>query len=187
MVRAGQVITMETHVGKTNDWVHHVIALLNAALDQLHDQQEGARHTIRKASLLLRKRLEPQAAENVSDEKERLLAWQARTVCDYIDAHISCRVRVADLCALVQLSEAHFSRSFKRTFGQSPHAFLVRRRLEFATRYMLETDAPLSDIALRCGFVDQAHLCKHFRQATGRPPAAWRRARSANDADIAAA
>jgi len=178
---------METHVGKTHDWVHHVIALLNAAVDQLHDQQEGAKHTIRKASSLLRKRLEPRATENVSDGKERLLAWQARKVCGYIDTHISSRVRVAELCALVQLSEAHFSRSFKRTFGQSPHAFLVRRRLELATRYMLETDASLSDIALRCGFVDQAHLCKHFRQATGQPPAAWRRARTANDADIAAA
>jgi AraC-like DNA-binding protein len=178
---------METHVGKTHDWVHHVIALLNAAVDQLHDQQEGAKHTIRKASSLLRKRLEPRAAENVSDGKERLLAWRARKVCGYIDTHISSRVRVADLCALVQLSEAHFSRSFKRTFGQSPHAFLVRRRLELAMRYMLETDASLSDIALRCGFVDQAHLCKHFRQATGEPPAAWRRARTANDADIAAA
>jgi len=44
---------------------------------------------------------------------------------------------------------------------------------------MLTTDAPLSDIALRCGFSDQAHLCKHFRQAAGQTPAAWRRARRA--------
>jgi AraC family transcriptional regulator len=44
---------------------------------------------------------------------------------------------------------------------------------------MLTTDASLSDIALRCGFSDQAHLCKHFRQAAGQPPAAWRRAQAA--------
>jgi transcriptional regulator GlxA family with amidase domain len=48
-----------------------------------------------------------------------------------------------------------------------------------ATQHMLQTDAPLSDIALRCGFVDQAHLCKHFRKVTGETPAAWRRARRA--------
>jgi AraC-like DNA-binding protein len=41
---------------------------------------------------------------------------------------------------------------------------------------MLATDASLSDIALRCGFSDQAHLCKHFRQAAGETPSAWRRA-----------
>ena len=105
-----------------------------------------------------------------------MLAWQARKVREYIDSHISGPVLVADLCALVQRSEAHFSRAFKRTFGESPHAFLVRRRVELAAQYMLTTDTSLSDIALRCGFTDQAHLCKHFRQAAGQTPAAWRRA-----------
>jgi AraC family transcriptional regulator len=65
---------------------------------------------------------------------------------------------VADLCALIKLNEAHFSRSFKRTFADSPNAFLIRRRLKRAEQYMLQTDASLSDIALRCGFTDQAHL-----------------------------
>jgi len=106
-----------------------------------------------------------------------LLAWQVRKVRDYIDSHITGPVLVADLCALIQRSEAHFSRSFKRTFGESPHAFLVRRRVELAAQYMLATDASLSDIALTCGFTDQAHLCKQFRQAAGETPAAWRRAR----------
>ncbi len=176
---------METHIGETQaisrvdvrhsrEWVRHVIALLDAAVDQLH-QQQAAQHTIRKATSLLREQIEPQTAQSVSEGKDRLLAWQARKVCVYIDAHISRRILVTDLCALVQLSDAHFSRAFKRTFGQSPHAFVVRRRLDWATRYMLETDAPLSDIALRCGFVDQAHLGKQFRNATGQPPAAWRR------------
>ena len=83
---------------------------------------------------------------------------------------------VADLCVLIQRSEAHFSRAFKLTFGEPPHSFVIRRRLELAAQYMLETDRPLSDIAMRCGFTDQSHLCKHFHQATGHTPAAWRRA-----------
>jgi AraC-like DNA-binding protein len=94
-------------------------------------------------------------------------------------SHITGPVLVGDFCALIQRSEVHFSRSFKRTFGESPHGFVVRRRLELAAQYMLTTDAALSDLALRCGFTDQAHLCKHFRQATGQTPAAWRRAHSA--------
>ena len=96
---------------------------------------------------------------------------------DHIDRHVTNRVLVADLCALVQRSAAHFSRSFRHTFGHSPHAFVIRRRVELAAQYMLQTDTSLSDIALRCGFVDQAHLCKHFRQVTGETPAAWRRTR----------
>jgi AraC family transcriptional regulator len=84
--------------------------------------------------------------------------------------------------SLARLSEAHFSRAFKRTFGTSPHAFVIRRRVELATQYMLQTEAPLSDIALRCGFSDQPHLCKQFRQITGHTPAAWRRAHNGKDA-----
>ena len=129
-----------------------------------------------KATSLLRQLIDPPAPQEAPGGRGRLLAWQARKVRDYIDGHIAGPVLVADLCALVQRSEAYFSRSFKRTFGESPHSFIVRCRLELAAQYMLTTDARLSDIALRCGFADQAHLSKHFRQATGQTPAAWRRA-----------
>ena len=157
------------------EWMYRMIALLEAAAGQLEDQQHLAQGTLLEATALLRRQIRPSAARDVPDARGRLLAWQARKVHDYIDSHISGPVLVADLCALVQRSEAHFSRSFKRTFGVSPHSFVVRRRVELAARYMLTTDASLSDIALRCGFVDQAHFCKHFRQSVGQTPAAWRR------------
>ena len=108
-------------------------------------------------------------------------AWQARKVRQYIDSQIPSPIPVLDLCTLVGLSEAHFARSFKDTFGMSPHAFVMRRRLELAARYMLQTDAPLSDIALQCGFADQAHLGNRFREATGLSPAAWRRLRCSQE------
>jgi AraC family transcriptional regulator len=168
---------------RSGDWVHHVIALLDSAIGQLHHEQ-AAHGTILEATSLLRRQVDPQPMEGAAgDGKERLLAWQARKVLDHIDRHITGRVLVADLGALVQRSEAHFSRSFRRTFGRSPHAFVVRRRVELAAQHMLQTDTPLSEIALQCGFVDQAHLCKHFRQLTGETPAAWRRARRAQGAD----
>jgi AraC-like DNA-binding protein len=109
--------------------------------------------------------------------RRRLPVWWAHKVREYIDRHITDRVLAADLGALVGLSETHFMRSFKRAFGLPPHAFVLRRRLELAARYMLETDSPLSDIALQCGFTDQAHLGNRFREATGLSPAAWRRLR----------
>jgi AraC family transcriptional regulator len=161
---------------RLHEWMHRVIGLLTAAVGQLHDQEHPAHRTLLEAESLLRRQIDPQTAVEVADGRGRLLAWQVRKVRDYIDSHITGPVLVADLCALVQRSEAHFSRSFKCTFGESPHSFVVRRRVELAAQYMLTTDAYLSDIALRCGFADQAHLCKHFRQAAGQTPAAWRRA-----------
>jgi AraC family transcriptional regulator len=169
-------------LGRPRDWVHHVITLLDAAMLQLYPKEATAHGTILKAASLLRQQVDPPVPQEAADARGRLLAWQVRKVRDYIDSHITGPVLVADLCALIQRSEAHFSRAFKRTFGESPHAFLVRRRVELAAQYMLNTDASLSDIALQCGFTDQAHLCKHFRQATEQTPAVWRRAhRSQHD------
>src|SRR5580692_8958720 len=178
---------MEGHLGeslavsnlgtsRSREWMHRVITLLEAALGQLHNQVHPAQSRLLEATSLLRQQIDPPAAREVPDGRGCLLAWQVRKVRDYIDSHITGPVSVADLCALFQRSEAHFSRAFKRTFGESPHAFLVRRRLELAAQYMLTTDAALSDIAFRCGFADQAHLCKQFRRAAGETPAAWRRA-----------
>ena len=183
-----QTRVYETQVGpkagqnRSGNWMHYVIALLDAVIGQLH-HAEPAHGTLLEATSLLRRQVDPQPIEGAADDgKERLLAWQARKVLDYIDGHITGRVLVTDLCALVRRSEAHFSRSFRGTFGYSPHAFVVRRRVELAAKYMLQTDMSLSDIALGCGFVDQAHLCKHFRVVTGETPAAWRRAKRAQDA-----
>lgn len=169
-------------IGSTRprEWMHHVIALLDAAVCQL-DREQAVHGTILKAASLLRKQIDPGVAQAGLDRRGRLRAWQARKVRAHIDTHIAGPVLVADLCALVQLSEAHFSRAFKRTFGRSPHAFVVRRRVELAAQYMLQTETPLSDIALQCGFADQPHLCKHFRQTTGQTPAAWRRAHRSDD------
>jgi AraC family transcriptional regulator len=166
---------------QSREWIHHVITLLDVAVRELSNQEQAAHSTILRATLLLRQQFEPPARQEAPDVRGRLLAWQARRVQDYIDSHLIGPVLVADLGALVHMSGAHFSRCFRRSFGQSPHAFVVGRRLELAARHMLETSASLSDIAARCGFADQAHLCKHFRQATGHTPAAWRRAHTTHD------
>jgi|HubBroStandDraft_5_1064220.scaffolds.fasta_scaffold00222_9 AraC family transcriptional regulator len=168
---------------RSGDWMHDVLALLNAAIAQLH-QEQAAHGAILEATSLLRRQVDPQSTAGAADDgKERLLPWQVRKVVDYIERHITARVLVADLCALVLRSEAHFSRSFRGTFGYSPHAFVIRRRVDLAAKYMLQTEMSLSDIALGCGFVDQAHLCKQFRAITGETPAAWRRAKKARDCD----
>ena len=161
--------------------MHRVISLLEAAVSQLQDQEHTAQGTVLEAASLLRQQFDPPATREVPDGKGRLLAWQVRKVRGYIDGHITGPILVADLCALIQRSEAHFSRSFKRTFGESPHSCVVRRRVELAAQHMLATDASLSDVALACVFTDQAHLCKHFRQAVGQTPAAWRRAHGSQE------
>ena len=89
------------------------------------------------------------------------------------------RSQLGDLAALVRLSRFHFSRAFKDTFGDTPHRYVLRRRIEHAQGLMLTTKTTLAEIALECGLVDQAHLGRSFRRIVGETPAAWRRARMA--------
>ena len=81
-----------------------------------HGRHLGTKHsakdTILQAASLLREQIDSQAAPGVIDKAGRLLAWQARKVREYVDGHIAGPIRVADLCALIQRSEAHFSRAF---------------------------------------------------------------------------
>ena len=87
------------------------------------------------------------------------------------------RILLGDLARLAGVSNGHFCRAFKQTFGMSAHSFLMRRRIEFAQGAMLRTEMPLSEIALNCGLSDQSHFTRAFRRIVGETPHAWRRAR----------
>ena len=150
-----------------------VVNLLMSASLELEHSQEAAKSSIDRASSLL----QAQMRYDRQDPSQALLAWQMRLVESYIEEHIDRQILVANLSGLVGLSEAHFSRAFRLACGEPPHAYIVRRRVELAAQLMLASRDSLSEIALKCGFHDQAHLSKQFRQLTGETPAAWRRLR----------
>jgi AraC family transcriptional regulator len=153
-----------------------VVNLLMSASSELEHSQEAAKTSIHRAASLLQAQMRHDGTER-QDPSQALLAWQMRLVERYIEEHLDQQILVANLSALIHLSEAHFSRAFRLAYGVPPHAYIVRRRLELAAQLMLAGREPLSEIALRCGFHDQAHLSKQFRQLTGETPAAWRRLR----------
>src|ERR1700730_2794 len=153
-----------------------VVNLLMSASRELEHSQEAAKTSIHRAASLLQAQMRYDGTER-QDPSQALLAWQMRLVERYIEEHLDQQILVANLSELIHLSEAHFSRAFRLAYGVPPHAYIVRRRLELAAQLMLAGREPLSEIALRCGFHDQAHLSKQFRQLTGETPAAWRRLR----------
>ena len=106
-----------------------------------------------------------------------LAAWQKRRLTAYIDANLGGRIRIEELAELLNLSESHFSRAFRCSFGTSAHEYLTRRRIEVAQSLMLTTREPLCAIALRCGLSDQSHFTRVFRRIVGKSPYAWRRTR----------
>jgi AraC-like DNA-binding protein len=150
-----------------------VVNLLMSASLELEHSREAAKSSIHRAASLLQTQMRYERPE----PSQALLAWQMRLVENYIKEHIDQQILVSNLSDLVDLSEAHFSRAFRLAHGEPPHAYIVRRRVELAAQLMLANRDPLSEIALKCGFHDQAHLSKQFRQLTGETPAAWRRLR----------
>jgi AraC family transcriptional regulator len=104
-----------------------------------------------------------------------LSGWQIAKVRRYIDRNIDAPLRVAQLTTIARLSPGHFSKAFKRSFGVSPHAFVVSRRVQHAERMLVCGQLPICAIAVDCGFCDQAHFSRQFRRATGVTPASWRR------------
>jgi AraC-like DNA-binding protein len=104
---------------------------------------------------------------------------QERRAKELLDARLDGAVALAELANACELSVRHFSRAFRQSTGQSPHRWLLERRLDKA-RALLEGSAlSLHDVASACGFASQSHFTRLFTRAMGISPGAWRRTRRA--------
>jgi len=150
--------------------------LLETARRELDLDREVAKASLVTASQILQAEI-ARCSSNSGSTAGGLASWQIVRVRAYVDSNLHRAIYVRDLSAIARRSPAHFSRKFKLTVGESPHAYVVRIRLERARHLMVTSAASLSEIALSAGFSDQAHLCRLFRQAFGQSPANWRRER----------
>jgi AraC-like DNA-binding protein len=93
---------------------------------------------------------------------------------DYADARYAEPLTVADLAAVAGLSPAHFSRLFKATFGESPHQYVLTRRLERAAALLSTTDWTVAAIAMAVGTESVGSFTTSFHRMFGMTPVAYR-------------
>src|SRR6188472_2285708 len=93
---------------------------------------------------------------------------------DLADARYFEPLGVDDLAAAAGLSRAHFSREFRRAFGESPHAYLLTRRLERAAALLRTTDRSVADICLSVGLQSIGSFTTSFTRTFGLSPTAYR-------------
>jgi AraC family transcriptional regulator len=155
-----------------------LVQLLETAKRDLDHDRKAAKAVLAKASSILQIAIDRRSGANDSGTGG-LAGWQIARVRAFIDKNLDRTIHTRDLSAVAQRSAAHFARSFKHTFGESPHAYLMKKRLEKACHLMITTSESLSQIALSVGFSDQSHLTKRFKQALGQSPSNWRREREA--------
>lgn len=97
-----------------------------------------------------------------------------RRVREFIAAHLRQEIRLEQLAAVAGLSCYHFARSFKRSTGLAPHAFVVRCRIAEAKRLLAGTTLPIAEVARRTGFNGPSQLSTRFRAMTQQTPSAYR-------------
>ena len=86
---------------------------------------------------------------------------------DAMDRHYADALDIEALAGAVHLSRAHFIRSFKDVFGETPHRYLQRRRIERAMTFLRETDRSVTEICFDVGFSSLGTFCRTFREIVG--------------------
>ena len=108
-----------------------------------------------------------------------------RRALAHVERHYAQRITLADLAAVAAQTPFALIRAFRRELGVTPHACLVRIRLDAALR-LLEAGESISSAAALAGFSDQAHLTRHFKRAHGSPPHRYLAAKRISRCDAAA-
>jgi AraC-like DNA-binding protein len=93
---------------------------------------------------------------------------------DTMDRAFAQRLDVPALARVAHVSSAHFSRQFRSTFGETPHRYLQRRRVERAMELLRETDRPVTTICFDVGFGSLGTFSRTFRAIVGESPSSYR-------------
>ncbi len=152
--------------------------LVRQAMTYFETDRKAAWRCLSDASTLLGPGAQHLGVDTPSADKLQpggLATWQARRTLAYVEANLASKMDIDDLANVVALSRSHFSRAFKRSLGFSPMEYVVVRRVERAKAMISGTREPLAEVALACGFADQAHLNRRFRDIVGVSPGRWRR------------
>jgi AraC family transcriptional regulator len=92
---------------------------------------------------------------------------------EYIDAALDGDLTLDVMAEVTGMNPFHFARTFRRQFGETPHRYVLRRRIDRARRLLSETETPLVEVALACGFGSQSHFTSTFRRQVGVTPSQY--------------
>jgi AraC family transcriptional regulator len=104
-----------------------------------------------------------------------LASWQMRAVASYMEEHLEEQVPIVTLARVARLSQFHFCRAFKQSFGIPPHQYHLQRRIQRAKALLADQEASVTDIGLSLGYSQTSAFTVAFRKITGRTPSAFRR------------
>jgi AraC family transcriptional regulator len=104
-----------------------------------------------------------------------LAPWQLHRATEMLKANLDGQIALSQVARECKLSVSHFVRAFKQTIGEPPYRWLLRQRIDAAKELLLHSGLPMVEIALKCGFADQACFIRAFRTLLDTTPGEWRR------------
>lgn len=106
---------------------------------------------------------------------QRISGWRMRRLVEFIEENLGGDLSLERMAAEVEVSPLYLARAFKAAVGESPHRYVLQRRLERAKELLRGTDTPIVEVALSAGFSSQSHLSNWFLRQVGVSPAVYRR------------
>ncbi|MBW4603386.1 MAG: AraC family transcriptional regulator [Calothrix sp. FI2-JRJ7] len=145
-------------------------------LTELQQENVGSRLYVESLTNLLTVHLLRQYAnsKSIATYDGGLPLNQLIHVLEYINTYLDRDIKLADLAALLDMSQFHFSHLFKQSMGIAPYQYLLQQRIERAKLLLKQTELSIVEIALDCGFSSHSHLSKQFRKFTNITPKAYR-------------
>ena len=103
-----------------------------------------------------------------------LSSLKLKQTIEYINDNLDKGIKLKDLASEINISQYYFSRLFRESIGISPHQYIIKQRVEKAKMLLVNTQLPLADLALQCGFSSQSQMTTHFRKLVGTTPKKYR-------------
>ena len=114
------------------------------------------------------------SSTRVSAQENQLKDFYIQEAVNYIEQNYQRNLTVEEVADACRLNRSYFSKLFKDNVGCPPQEFLIRVRLAKAAELMCSSNAPISEIAVRCGYSNQFHFSRAFKKHYGVPPQKWR-------------
>ncbi len=151
--------------------------LLNRLWQSVDNAELASRLEAEGLMLLLLARLLRLRSGRPAAAPTPLAPWQQRRVTDYVVENLDQDVTIAELGSLIGRSPYHFARAFKASLGETPHRYLVRRRIERSKQLLQTGDLSVADVAVAVGYAAPQAFARAFKAIVGVSPTQYRRGR----------
>lgn len=113
--------------------------------------------------------------ETIDEKKTFLPSLRLKESIDYMHTHFSEQITIHELAAISNMSDSHYSRTFREYMKISPIEYLIQLRVQESAKKLKESDLPIGEVALACGFHDFSYFGKHFRKRMNCSPREYRK------------